>query len=124
MPVDKLEFVKSKKKRRRKRGRPRTGHDPMVGVRLAAPVIRKVDKMAAGIDCDRATILRLCVEHILEYGRPEVQTIRSLLIQSLRGWRGRGRAADKIAMATLENVKALAAKYLRMRRARKSKDLV
>jgi hypothetical protein len=36
-------------KRRRKRGRPRTGHDPMVGVRLPAIFLRKIDKMAAEI---------------------------------------------------------------------------
>jgi hypothetical protein len=60
-------------KRTRKRGRPRTGHDPMVGVRLPAIILRKIDKMAAEIGADRAMIIRLMVEHVLGHGSPEVE---------------------------------------------------
>ena len=76
-------------KRSRKRGRPRTGHDPMVGVRLPAIFLRKIDKMAAEIGADRSMIIRLMVEHALGHGSPEVVVRRSLLITSLFGWKGR-----------------------------------
>ena len=33
-------------KKRRKRGRPRTGRDPMIGVRLPASMIKKIGKIA------------------------------------------------------------------------------
>jgi metal-responsive CopG/Arc/MetJ family transcriptional regulator len=55
-------------KRSRKRGRPRTGHDTMVGVRLPAIFFRKIDKMAAEIGADRSMIIRLMVEHVLGHG--------------------------------------------------------
>ena len=66
-------------KRRRKRGRPRTGHDPMVGVRLPAILLRRIDKMAAEIGADRSMIIRLMVEHVLGHGSREVEVRRSLL---------------------------------------------
>jgi hypothetical protein len=55
-------------KRSRKRGRPRTGHDPMVAVRLSAIFLRKIDKMAAEIGTDRSMIIRLMVEYVLGHG--------------------------------------------------------
>ena len=64
-------------KRRRKRGRPRTGHDPMVGVRLPAVLLRKIDKMATEIGGDRSMIIRLIIEHVLGHGSPEVEAYRS-----------------------------------------------
>jgi plasmid stabilization system protein ParE len=41
-------------KRRRKLGRPRTGHDPMVGVRLPAARLKQIGKIAAALSCDRS----------------------------------------------------------------------
>ena len=93
----------------------------MVGVRLPAPIVRKIDKMAAEIGTDRSMVIRLMVEYVLDIGPPEVQTMRSLLITSLRGWRGRGRAADKIAGTVLENLKACAAEYLAAQRTARKK---
>ena len=112
-------------KRSRKRGRPRTGHDPMVGVRLPAIFLRKIDKMAAEIGADRSMIIRLMVEHVLGHGSPEVEVWRSLLITGLLGRKGRrGRVADRIASAVvenLENLKNLAKAYLAARRGAKTK---
>jgi hypothetical protein len=89
----------------------------MVGIRLPVAVIEKVDKMAARVDADRSMIIRLMVEYVLEHGSPELQTFRSLLLAGLRGWKGNGRrAADEIASATIENIRALAAAYLAARR--------
>ena len=109
-------------KRSRKRGRPRTGHDPMVGVRLPAIFLRKIDKMAAEIGADRSMIIRLMVEHVLGHGSPEVEVCRSLLITGLLGWKGRrGRVADRIASAVVEDLKDRAKAYLAARRGAKTK---
>ena len=110
------------RKRSRKRGRPRTGHDPMVGVRLPAIFLRKIDNMAAEIGADRSMIIRLMVEHVLGHGSPEVEVCRSLLITGLLGRKGRrGRVADRIASAVVENLKNLAKAYLAARRGAKTK---
>jgi hypothetical protein len=106
--------------KRRKRGRPATGHDPMVGVRLPAAVVRQVDKMAAEIGADRSMIIRLMVEYVLEHGSLPVRTTRSLLVGGLRGWKGRGRASDMIASAAIANIKAHAAAYLAARKGSKT----
>ena len=45
-------------KRRRKLGRPRTGHDPTVGVRLPAARLKQVDKIAAALSFDRSSAIR------------------------------------------------------------------
>jgi hypothetical protein len=98
--------------KRKKRGRPATGHDPVVGTRLPAPIVRQIDKMTAEIGTDRSMIMRLLVEYALECGPLKLRTGRSVLLGALRGWKGRGRTADKIASAALANVKAQAAAYL------------
>lgn len=109
-------------KRSRKRGRPRTGHDPMVGVRLPAIFVRKIDKMAAEIGADRSMIIRLMVEHVLGHGSPEVELYRSLLITGLLGRKGRrGTVAGRIASAVVENLKDQAKAYLAARRGAKTK---
>src|SRR5262245_2915184 len=110
------------KKRRRRRGRPRTGHDPVVGVRLPAACIGRIDKMAMEIGADRSMIIRLMVEHVLKEGSFEVHVSRSLLLDGLLGWKGhRGRIADQIAFATIEEIKARAAAYLAARKGTKTK---
>src|SRR5262245_55660442 len=109
-------------KRRRKRGRPRTGHDPMVGVRLPAISLRKIDKMAAEIGANRSMIIRLMVEHVLGHGSPEMEAYRSLLITGLLGRKGRrGRVADRVASAVVENLMDLTKAYLAARRGAKTK---
>jgi hypothetical protein len=109
-------------KRSRKRGRPSTGHDPMVGVRLPAIFVRKIDKMAAEIGADRSMIIRLMVEHVLKHGSPEVELYRSLLITGLLGRKGRrSTVAGRIASAVVENLKDQAKAYLAARKGAKTK---
>jgi hypothetical protein len=84
------------KTRQRKLGRPRTGHDPMVGVRLRAVLVKEIDKRAAAISATRTDIVRLLVEHGLEYGSLEVRVFRSVLISALRGRKShRGRVTGR-----------------------------
>jgi hypothetical protein len=44
--------------RRRKRGRPATGHDPILGVRVPAKIIREIDRLAEAFKIDRSTAVR------------------------------------------------------------------
>jgi hypothetical protein len=87
----------------------------MVGVRLPAACVRRIDKMAAEIGAPRSVIIRLMLEHVFQHGSPEVQTYRSVLMGALLGWKGRGRVADQIASATMERTKALATAYFAAR---------
>jgi hypothetical protein len=94
----------------------------MVGVRLPAIFVRKIDKMAAEIGADRSMIIRLMVEHVLGHGSPEVEVCRSLLITGLIGRkRRRGTVAGRIASAVVENLKDQAKAYLAARRGAKTK---
>ena len=86
------------KKRRRKPGRPRTGHDPMVGVRMPAARIKQVDKIAAALSCDRSGAIRWLLDLAMN-GLP-----RALL----RSGKGRG-LTDAIVLATVADIKAKAA---------------
>ena len=86
------------KKRRRKRGRPRTGHDPMVGVRLPATQLKQVDKIAVALSCDRSRAIRWLLNLAMN-GLPRA------LLRS-----GKGRSlTDAIALATVADIKAKAA---------------
>ena len=86
------------KKRRRKRGRPRTGHDPMVGVRLPATQLKQVDKIAVALSCDRSGAIRWLLD-LAMMGLPRA------LLRS-----GKGRSlTDAIALATVADIKAKAA---------------
>ena len=85
-------------KRRRKPGRPRTGHDPMVGVRLPAARLKQVDKIAAALSCDRSGAIRWLLD-LATMGLP-----RALL----RSGKGRN-LSDAIALATVDDIKAKAA---------------
>ena len=94
----------------------------MVGVRLPAILLRRIDKMAAEIGADRSMIIRLMVEHVLGHGSREVEVCRSLLIRGLLGRKGRrDRVADRIVSAAVENLKDLAKAYLAARRGAKTK---
>jgi hypothetical protein len=88
------------KKRRRKPGRPRTGHDPMVGVRLPAAWLKQVDKIAAALSCDRSGAIRWLLDRAMS-GLP-----RALL----RSGKGRG-LTDAIVLATVADIKAKAAAH-------------
>jgi hypothetical protein len=86
------------KKRRRKPGRPRTGHDPMVGVRLPAVRLKQVDKIAAALSCDRSGAIRWLLDHAMS-GLP------GALLRS-----GKGRSlTDAILLAKVSDIKAKAA---------------
>jgi hypothetical protein len=86
------------KKRRRKPGRPHTGHDPMVGVRLPAARLKQVDKIAAALSCDRSTAIRWLLDCAMS-GLP------SALLRS-----GKGHSlTDAIVLAKVSDIKAKAA---------------
>jgi hypothetical protein len=85
-------------KRRRKLGRPRTGHDPMVGVRLPAARLKQVDKIAAALNCDRSSAIRWLID-LAMMGLP-----RALL----RSGKGRN-LTDATALAMVSEIKAKAA---------------
>jgi hypothetical protein len=86
-------------KRRRKRGRPRTGHDPMIGVRLPVKIIKKIERVAEALSCDRSSAIRWMINDALEHGRT------STLL-----WSGKGsRFADQIARSVVLGFKAKAA---------------
>jgi metal-responsive CopG/Arc/MetJ family transcriptional regulator len=44
--------------KRRKRGRPATGHDPILGVRVPAKIIRQIDRLAEALSIDRSRAVR------------------------------------------------------------------
>jgi metal-responsive CopG/Arc/MetJ family transcriptional regulator len=44
--------------KRRKRGRPATGHDPILGVRVPAKIIKKIDQLAGALSTERSNIVR------------------------------------------------------------------
>jgi hypothetical protein len=85
-------------KRRRKRGRPRTGHDPMVGVRLPAGRLRQIDKIATALSCDRSVAIRWLLDCAMD-GLP-----RALL----RPGKGR-RVTDEIVLAYVDTIRLKAA---------------
>jgi hypothetical protein len=78
-------ITKRRAKRRRKPGRPRTGHDPVVTVRLPAAVIRKIDKMAAELGTTRSMVVRLAMEDFAEYGSRKVRDFRPMFVAALKG---------------------------------------
>jgi hypothetical protein len=55
-------------KRARKRGRPRTGHDPMVGVCLPPKMLKKIARVADVLGADRSTAIRSILEYGLDSG--------------------------------------------------------
>ena len=63
---------KSMVKRGKKRGRPRTGRDPVVGVRLPAARLKQVDKIAAARSCDRSGAIRWLLDVAMDSGVPSV----------------------------------------------------
>ena len=86
-------------RRHKKRGRPRTGRDPMIGVRLPERMIKKIAKVAEARSANRSDAVRWLLEQGLDSGAA---------IGLLRTGHGRG-MADRIARATMADVKAAAA---------------
>jgi hypothetical protein len=92
----------------------------MVGVRLPTAVIKRIDTMAAEIGASRSLIILVMIEHVLSRGPMKLRALRSLLINGLLGWKGRrGRVADQIASAGMEQIKVMAAAYLAAHRGTK-----
>jgi len=103
-------------KRRRRPGRPRTGHDPVVTVRLPAAVVGRIGRWAAELGTNRSMIVRLLMEHVTGYGPYKARVVRSLLVTGLQS-RRRGRTkADGIAFKVREDLKTQAAAYLAARK--------
>ena len=116
-------------KRRRKPGRPRTGHEPVMTVRLPAVVIGRIGRWAAELGVNRSMIVRLLIEHAMEYGSYKARVVGSLLVDGLRSKR-RGRTqADRIASRALDDLKTQVAAYFaarkrpKVRRAKRTKAI-
>src|SRR5262249_44145677 len=76
--------TKPRKTRRQNPGRPRPGHDPMVGVRLPRKMLKKIAKVADALSADRSTAIR----SILEAGLDSGMMIGLLRSGKSRGWTG------------------------------------
>ena len=89
----------------------------MVGVRLPAVVIARIDKMAARLNTDRSTIIRMAVEQAVKYGSRRARVFRDLVIGRLQQRGGRGRTkADKIAADVGDDLVELSKDYLAARK--------
>ncbi len=86
-------------KRSRKRGRPRTGHDPMVGLRLPQGLLRKIDKLREAMDQDRSATMR----QLILWGLDDPQAILWLreARRRARGASGRGRSVTDRAISAV-----------------------
>jgi hypothetical protein len=67
--------------KRKKQGRPRTGRDPMIGVRLPASGIKKIGKIAEAFSTNRSGAIRWLLERTLDSG------LATILLRQGR-WRG------------------------------------
>src|SRR5262245_40489806 len=95
------------RKRAQKRGRPRTGHNPMVGVRLPRKMLKKIARVADALSADRSTAIRSILEYGLDSG---------MVSGLLRSGKGRGRTGE-IAAAVMAQFKARKAAESAMRAA-------
>ena len=59
-------MVRSIPVKQKKRGRPATGHDPLIGVRFPAQLTASVDHFGAERDMSRSEAVRYLVEQALE----------------------------------------------------------
>jgi Arc/MetJ-type ribon-helix-helix transcriptional regulator len=55
--------------KRKKRGRPATGVDPLVGIRLPPEMIRQLDELAAAQASNRSEVIRHLLEQALRRKR-------------------------------------------------------
>jgi hypothetical protein len=97
--------------KRRKRGRPATGHDPILGVRVPVKVIRKIDLLGEALSMDRSATVRRLIERGLAYD--------SYLLRTTKGKGATGEVINIFA----ELEKAWAAEAA-AKRARRRKDKV
>lgn len=84
--------------RKKKRGRPRTGHDPMIGLRVPRAILRKIDKLADALSMSRSGAVRWSIEQGINSG---------LAILLLRSSGGR-RAIDRVCAIAAAEIKAVA----------------
>ncbi len=87
------------KKRSRKRGRPRTGHDPMVGLRLPRGLLRKIDKLREAMDQDRSATMRQLILWGFDHGQA-ILWLREARRRA-RGASGRGRSVTNRAISAI-----------------------
>ena len=97
--------------RKKKRGRPRRGHDPMIGLRVPMAILRKIDKLADALSMCRSGAVRWAIEQGINSG---------LAILLLRSSGGR-RAVDRVCAIASAEVKAVAAERAVKRAAPPSK---
>jgi len=91
-----MKVIMTEKRRRKKRGRPRTGHDKMVGVRLPKKLLKAVDKYAERLfPYTRSAVIRKAVEELMTPPclRGLARALRRALEQDLRDARAMGQLA-------------------------------
>jgi hypothetical protein len=86
--------------KKRRRGRPRTGHDPVVPARLPRQMLQKVNRIAELLSLERSAVVRWLIKQGLDSGGA------SLL---LRSGRGKGVTGQYLRLVRAEVVAAGAA---------------
>src|SRR5262249_22732305 len=90
--------------RKRRRGRPRTGRDPMIGVRVPARVLKKIDKLMVALSCDRSAAIRWLLEAGLDSG------LALMLLQASKGKRQSDQICQVIAAGLKHRIAVSAVK--------------
>src|SRR5262249_60142954 len=90
--------------RKRRRGRPRTGRDPMIGVRVPARVLKKIDKLMVALSCDRSAAIRWLLEAGLDSG------LALMLLQASKGKRQSDQICQVIAAGAKHRIPVPAGK--------------
>ena len=70
--------------KKRGRGRPATGHDPMISARIPVDVLSKLDEWAAVNECTRSTAVALLLTKALDSDKPH-RTRRGLAAEANTG---------------------------------------
>src|SRR5262249_27643183 len=90
--------------RKRRRGRPRTGRDPMIGVRVPARVLKKIDKLMVALSCDRSAAIRWLLEAGMNSG------LALMLLQASKGTRQSDQICQVIAAGLKHRIAVSAVK--------------
>ena len=61
-------------RKKRRRGRPATGHDPVAGVRIPAKVLKKIDRLAEVLSMERSAAVRRLIDNGLDWDRHLLRT--------------------------------------------------
>jgi hypothetical protein len=85
--------IQKRMPRKRRRGRPRTGHDPVVPVRLPLKMLKKIARLTDALGGDRSTTVRQVLEWGLDSGWAHLL---------LRRGKGRGLAGEIAAAHVAE----------------------